>query len=64
MTEDAVLVDMIQKLGVNLGTRSVAKAPQSQPAPQPAVKTVMSEKAKAALEVFANRQGSGPRDRS
>jgi len=64
LTEDAVLVEMIQKLGVNLGTRTAAKAPQTQAAPQPAVKTVMSEKAKAALEVFASRQGGGPRERS
>jgi hypothetical protein len=68
LTEDAVLVEMIQKLGVNVGTRSAAKAPQPQAAsssaPQPVVKTVMSEKAKAALEVFASRQGNGPRERS
>ncbi|MDQ3233114.1 MAG: hypothetical protein M3Q07_14955, partial [Pseudobdellovibrionaceae bacterium] len=64
LTEDSVLVEMIQKLGVNLGTRSTPKAPQPQPTPQPAVKTVMSEKAKAALEVFASRHGSGQRDRS
>jgi hypothetical protein len=55
---------MIQKMGVNLGVRSAAKAPQPQAAPQPAVKTVMSEKAKAALEVFASRQAGGPRERS
>jgi hypothetical protein len=68
LTDDSILVEMIQKMGVNLGTRSAAKTPQpqavSQPVPQPAVKTVMSEKAKAALEVFASRQGSGPRERS
>ncbi len=64
LTEDAVLVEMIQKLGVNVGTRTEAKAPQPQAAPQPAVKTVMSEKAKAALEVFASRQSGGPRERS
>jgi archaellum component FlaC len=64
LTEDAVLVEMIQKLGVNLGTRTVAKAPQSQAVTQPPVKTVMSEKAKAALEVFASRQAGALRDRS
>jgi hypothetical protein len=64
LTEDTVLVEMLQKMGVNLGTRVAAKAPQPQAAPQPAVKTVMSEKAKAALEVFASRQASGSRDRS
>jgi hypothetical protein len=64
LTEDAVLVEMLQKLGVNLGTRVVAKSPQPQAAPQPAVKTVMSEKAKAALEVFASRQTGGSRERS
>jgi hypothetical protein len=55
---------MIQKLGVNLGTQSAAKAQKAQAAPQPAIKTVMSEKAKAALEVFAKRQGGGPGERS
>jgi hypothetical protein len=64
LTDDSVLVEMIQKMGVNLGVRSAAKAPQPQAAPQPAVKTVMSEKAKAALEVFASRQAGGPRERS
>jgi hypothetical protein len=64
LTEDAVMVEMIQKMGVNVGTRTASKAPQAQAAPQPGVKTVMSEKAKAALEVFASRQGGGPRERS
>lgn len=64
LTDDSVLVEMIQRMGVSLGMRSTAKAPQPQAAPQPAVKTVMSEKAKAALEVFTSRQAGGPRERS
>jgi hypothetical protein len=59
LTEDAALVEMIQKLGVSLGTASAPKLTAPPPLVQKPTKTVISEKARVALEIFATKQGKG-----
>lgn len=58
-TSDKVLIDMLLKLGL---ARCQALEPKAE-APQaaPATKPLMSEKARAALEVFASKQSSSSR---
>ncbi len=63
LTEDSALVEMVQKLGVSVGTPGVPKAPVAQPVAQKPSKTVVSEKARAALEIFATKQGGGSREK-
>lgn len=61
LSTDSALVDMMQKMGLSFGQKIAAKPIETKvSAPAPA-KPLISDKARSALEIFAAKQGAGPR---
>lgn len=61
LCQDQGLVEMMQKLGLSHGQKIAAKPAEPKAPVAPQVKPLISDKARSALEIFASKQGGGPR---
>ncbi|MBC7530612.1 MAG: hypothetical protein H7318_03475 [Oligoflexus sp.] len=61
LCQDQGLVEMMQKLGLSYGEKIAAKPAETKAPAAVQAKPLISDKARSVLEIFASKQGSGPR---
>ncbi len=61
LSTDSALVEMMQKMGLSFGQKITAKPAEAKPLASQPAKPLISDKARSALEIFAQKQGGTPR---